>query len=49
MLGVSRKLTITGGGVRILEYTMPTFIENVYEEYKDHISALKLEYPDMRV
>eukprot|EP01047_Picozoa_sp_COSAG01_P021614 COSAG01_NODE_1259_length_11009_cov_53.138930_6_plen_71_part_00 len=35
MLGCHRKLSVTDDGVRVLEYTMPDFIENVYEEFKD--------------
>ena len=42
MLGVSRSITVGDDGVRVLEYTMPTYIENVYDEYKDYISDLKL-------
>ena len=42
MLGISRSITKGDDGVRVLEYTMPVFIENVYDEYKDNISELKL-------
>ena len=43
MLGVCRKRSVTDDGIRVLEYTMPDFIENVYEEYQEHIEPLNLK------